>query len=150
MSKRILFSAVFLISMVVSAQQSPSVYIDSKGMMRWHDTNEEASFFGVNYTLPFAHAYRAVGNLGIDRKQVIDQDVYHFARLGFNAYRIHIWDVEITDEQGNLIANDHLDLLDYLIAKLQERNIYTLITAQTNFGNGYPERNQKTSGYSYL
>lgn len=116
--------------------------------MRWSDTRREASFFGVNYTLPFAHAYRAMGYLGIDRKAAIDKDVYHFARLGFNAYRIHIWDVEITDGQGNLIENEHLELLDYLIARLKERDIRIVITAQTNFGNGYPERNQPTGGFS--
>jgi hypothetical protein len=131
------------------AQKSPSVYVDKNGTMRWSGTNQEASFFGVNYTMPFAHAYRAAGYLGIDRKKAIDEDVYHFARLGFNAFRIHIWDVEITDARGNLVENDHLDLLDYLISKLRERNIYTVITAQTNFGNGYPERNQATGGFSY-
>ena len=41
--------------------------------------------------------------LGVDPKEAIEQDVYHFARLGFNAYRIHIWDVEISDRKGNLI-----------------------------------------------
>ncbi|MGE4587599.1 MAG: hypothetical protein AB7D05_09680, partial [Mangrovibacterium sp.] len=110
--------------------------------------SEETSFFGVNYTLPFAHAFRAAGYLGADRKAAIDRDVYHFARLGLNAYRIHVWDVEITDSLGNLIENEHLDLLDYLIARLAERNIRSLITAQTNFGNGYPERNRQTGGFS--
>lgn len=132
------------------AQTVPTVYVDGKGVMRWSDTREEASFFGVNYTLPFAHAYRVMGYLGIDRKEAIDRDVYHLARLGINAYRIHIWDVEITDRKGHLIENDHLDLLDYLISQLRQRGIRTLITAQTNFGNGYPERNQPTDGYSYL
>ena len=125
------------------------IYIDKKGVMRWSDTGKEASFFGVNYTLPFAHAYRAIGYLNKERKKAIDKDVYHFARLGFNAYRIHIWDVEISDGQGNLLANDHLDLLDYLISKLKERNIQIVLTAMTNFGNGYPERNFPTDGFSY-
>ena len=98
---------------------------------------------------PFAHAYRALGYLGVDRKAAIDKDVYHLSRLGFNAYRIHLWDVELTDGEGNLSENDHLDLMDYLIAKLKERNIHIVITAQTNFGNGYPERNEPTSGFSY-
>lgn len=106
---------------------------------RWSDTHREASFFGANYTTPFAHAYRALGYLGVDRKAAIDKDVYHLSRLGFNAYRIHLWDVELTDGEGNLSENDHLDLMDYLIAKLKERNIHIVITAQTNFGNGYPE-----------
>lgn len=132
-----------------TAKNPSSIYIDHKGVMRWSDSHREASFFGVNYTLPFAHAYRAMGYLGINRKEAIDRDVYHFARLGFNAYRIHIWDVEVSDHKGNLIENDHLDLLDYLISKLKERGISVLLTAQTNFGNGYPEKNQPTGGFSY-
>ena len=128
---------------------TPIIYIDGNGVMRWSDTHEEASFFGVNYTLPFAHAYRALGYLGLDRKAAIDKDVYHLSRLGLNAYRIHLWDVELTDGQGNLLENEHIDLMDYLIAKLKERNIHIVITAQTNFGNGYPERNIQTGGFSY-
>lgn len=127
----------------------PIIYVDGNGVMRWSDTREEASFFGVNYTLPFAHAYRALGYLGLDRKTAIDKDVYHISRLGLNAYRIHLWDVELADGQGNLLENEHLDLMDYLIAKLKERNIHIVITAQTNFGNGYPERNIQTGGFSY-
>ncbi|PTN10623.1 hypothetical protein [Mangrovibacterium marinum] len=142
-----IFSVLFVFCAV--AQKVSSVYVDRKGVMRWSDSHREASFFGVNYTLPFAHAYRAAGYLGVDRKKAIDEDVYHFARLGFNAYRIHIWDVEVSDGEGNLLENDHLDLLDYLIAKLKERNIHLVLTAQTNFGNGYPERNQPTGGFSY-
>lgn len=131
------------------AQKIPTVYIDGKGVMRWSDTRKEASFYGVNYTLPFAHAYRAMNYLGVDHKTAIDRDVYHFARLGFNAYRIHIWDVEISDGEGNLKENEHLELLDYLLMRLRERGIRIVITAQTNFGNGYPERNRPTGGYSY-
>jgi hypothetical protein len=142
----------FALSLPVFAQKTevPTVFIDKKGLMRWSDTQKEASFYGVNYTLPFAYAYRAAGYVGKDRKEAINKDVYHFTRLGFNAYRIHVWDVEISDEKGNLIANEHLDLLDYLIAQLQKRNIYILLTAMTNFGNGYPEKNQPTGGFSYL
>ncbi|MDR0865146.1 MAG: hypothetical protein LBO74_09495 [Candidatus Symbiothrix sp.] len=127
-----------------------TVYIDQEGVMRWSDSRKEASFYGVNYTLPFAHAYRAINYTGKNHKEAIDKDVYHFARLGFNAYRVHVWDVEISDSTGNIIENEHLDLLDYLIAKLQERNIRIVLTTMTNFGNGYPEKNKPTGGFSYL
>jgi hypothetical protein len=152
--KKYIFTVVcclfsFYVSGQKSSQSPPSVYVDGKGVMRWSDTHQETSFFGVNYTLPFAHAYRAMGYLGINRKEAIDRDVYHFARLGFNAYRIHIWDVEVSDKNGNLLENDHLDLLDYLISKLKERGISMVLTAQTNFGNGYPEKNEQTGGFSY-
>jgi len=141
---------VLAIPVFAQKAEISTVYIDQKGLMRWSDTGEEASFYGVNYTLPFAYAYRAIGYIGKDRKEAIDKDVYHFARLGFNAYRIHVWDVEISDGKGNLIDNEHLDLLDYLITQLQKRNIRIILTFMTNFGNGYPEKNQPTEGFSYL
>lgn len=112
--------------------------------------NAREGLYGVNYTVPFAHAYRALGRLGVDRKAAIERDVYHMSRLGLNAFRLHLWDVELTDSVGNLLSNDHLDLLDYLLAQLEKRGISVIITAQTNFGNGYPERNTDPNGaYSY-
>lgn len=149
MLKHFLAFAFCLLASGSFAQKVPTVYIDGKGVMRWSDTRKEASFYGVNYTLPFAHAYRAMNYLGVDHKAAIDRDVYHLARLGFNAYRIHIWDVEISDGNGNLKENEHLELLDYLFMRLRERDIRIVVTAQTNFGNGYPERNMPTEGYSY-
>ncbi|MBM6945297.1 MULTISPECIES: hypothetical protein [Bacteroides] len=146
----LLASLVAGITSVQADEKIATVYVDKQGVMRWSDTKAEASFFGVNYTLPFAHAYRAMGYLDVDRKSAIDRDVYHMARLGINAYRIHVWDVEISDSEGHLLTNEHLDLLDYLLSKLEERGIRIVITLQTNFGNGYPERNEPTGGYSYL
>lgn len=110
----------------------------------------DGAWYGTNYTAPFAHAYRALGSVGVDRKTAIDRDVYHLSRLGLNAFRLHLWDVELTDSAGNLLDNDHLDLLDYLIARLKERGIDIILTAQTNFGNGYPDRDTDPNGaYSY-
>ena len=130
------------------ALQSQSYYVDKNGVLRSSIDKQEVSFFGVNYTLPFAHAYRMHKLLGVDLKKAIDQDVYHFARLGFSAYRIHVWDVEISDKEGNLIENEHLDLLDYLISKLKERNIKILYTPIAFWGNGYPEKGEKLPGFS--
>lgn len=108
------------------------------------------SYYGTNYTAPFAHAYRALAARGIDHHEAIDRDVYHMARLGLNAFRLHLWDVELTDSAGTLLDNEHLELLDYLISRLESRGIAIILTAQTNFGNGYPERNTDPNGaYSY-
>ena len=132
-----------------SDRQSYKIYVDNNGVMRRSDNKEEVSYYGTNYTLPFAHAYRAVGELRIDRKDAIDRDVYHLKRLGFNGFRLHLWDVELADSAGNLLSNDHLDLLDYLISQLENEGIDIVLTAQTNFGNGYPEKNIDTGAYSY-
>lgn len=130
-------------------RQSYKIYVDKQGVMRRSDTKEEVSYYGTNYTLPFAHAYRAVGSLGKDRKEAIDKDVYHLKRLGFNGFRLHLWDVELSDSAGNLLQNDHLDLLDYLISQLEKEGMDIILTAQTNFGNGYPEKNIDTGAFSY-
>ncbi|MBW6501510.1 MAG: cellulase family glycosylhydrolase [Bacteroidales bacterium] len=131
-----------------SQRNNDLIRITRDGRMVWRESGEEAFFWGVNYTTPFAHAYRQIARLGEDREKVIDADTYHFARLGLNAYRIHVWDCEISDSVGNLLQNDHLRLLDYLIHKLQQRGIYVFLTPIAYWGNGYPEPNEKTPGFS--
>ncbi len=130
-------------------RQSYTVTVDEQGVMRRSDNGEEVSYYGTNYTVPFAYSYRALGYLGRDRREAIDRDIYHIARLGLNAFRLHLWDAELTDSEGNLLDNDHLDLLDYMISRLEERGIDVVLTAQTNFGNGYPERNIDTGAFTY-
>lgn len=124
------------------------VYVDKQGVLKWTKNNTEAAFFGVNYTTPFAHAYRAHKALNADLEKAIRQDVYHLARLGLDAFRVHVWDTEISDSLGNLLENEHLRLFDFLVAELKKRNIKTIITPIAFWGNGYPERDERTPGFS--
>ncbi|GGK82422.1 cellulase family glycosylhydrolase [Rufibacter glacialis] len=126
------------------------MYIDQKGILRGNQDNREAAFFGVNYTVPFAYGYRSVKARNVDPQKAIDQDVYHFARLGLNAFRVHVWDTEISDSLGNLLENEHLRLFDYLVFKLKERNIRIMLTPIAFWGNGYPEKDEETPGFSRL
>lgn len=125
-----------------------STYVDETGILRWTGNDAPLTLFGVNYTTPFAHAYRAHQYLDIAHEKAIDEDVYHFARMGLDAFRVHVWDCEISDTLGNLIENDHLRLFDYLLHKLKERGIKILITPIAYWGNGYPEPGKKTPGFS--
>lgn len=125
-----------------------TVAIDERGVMRLRARGEEVALFGVNYSTPFAHAYRAHGYLGADRKRAIDADVLHLARLGLDAYRIHVWDREVSDRQGNLVDNDHLDLLDYLMARLAEHGMKAILTPIAWWPTGYPEPDPSTDGLS--
>jgi len=86
--------------------------------------------------------------LNIDVEKEIDADVYHMARMGVDAFRVHLWDTEISDTAGNLLQNEHLRLFDYLIYRLKERNIKIIITPIAFFGNGYPQKDEKTAGFS--
>lgn len=126
------------------------VVVDAEGVMRWTDSGQEVALFGVNYVTPFAHGYRAHGYVGVDRRHAIDVDVDHLARLGLDAFRIHVWDRQISDREGNLVENDHLDLLDYLIHGLSERGIKTVLTPIAWWPPGYPEPNPETNGLSDL
>lgn len=124
------------------------VYVGKDGVLRWTKNNAEAAFFGVNYTAPFAYSYRAHKALGVDIETAIRQDVYHLARLGLDAFRVHVWDTEISDSLGNLLENDHLRLFDFLLSELEKRNIRVIITPIAFWGNGYPERDERTPGFS--
>lgn len=143
--------ALLFVPLLTNAQQSTNtkneIYIDQKGILRLQADNSEASYFGVNYTLPFAYGYRSHKKLDINLEKAIDNDVYHLARLGINAFRVHVWDTEISDSLGNLKNNEHLRLFDYLIAKLEERNIRILITPIAFWGNGYPDQDEKTGSF---
>jgi hypothetical protein len=145
--------ASLLFNSKVEAQRKKSkrvenpVFVDKQGVLRWTKTKAEAAFFGVNYTVPFAYGYRSHKALNADLEKAIDQDVYHMARLGLDAFRVHVWDTEISDSIGNLKDNEHLRLFDYLISKLKERNIKILITPIAFWGNGYPERDEQTGSF---
>ncbi len=130
------------------AKKDHLVYVDNAGVLRYTKNKAEASFFGVNYTAPFAYGYRSIKALNLDLKGEIDKDIYHLARLGIDAFRVHVWDVEISDSAGNLLQNVHLDLFDYLLAGLKKRGIKTIITPIAYWGNGYPERDERTPGFS--
>ncbi|MGV3656789.1 MAG: cellulase family glycosylhydrolase, partial [Chitinophagaceae bacterium] len=132
------------------AKKDHEVYVDKSGVLRHTIRNTEAAYFGVNYTVPFAYGYRSVKRLGITPEAAIDADVYHMARLGFNAFRVHVWDNEITDSAGNLLNNEHLRLFDYLIAKLKERGIKIFLTPLAYWRGGYPEPEPNTGAFSSL
>ncbi len=147
---RILFIALLmtLVQADLVAQQKDNVFVDSKGIMRWGKSKKEVYGFGVNYTAMFAHAYRTAREMNISIEKAIDNDVYHFARLGFDLYRVHVWDCEISDTVGNLLANEHLRLFDYALSKMKERGMNFIITPIAYWGNGWPQPDEKTPGFS--
>src|SRR4051812_9946593 len=58
--KTIYYLFFFLFSaQLINAQNKNLVYVDKQGVMRWTKDKTEATFFGVNYTVPFAYGYRS-------------------------------------------------------------------------------------------
>jgi hypothetical protein len=149
-------------SVAVRAQQSPdppiprspvasrTVYLDSAGVIRWRDNRQEVALFGANYVIHTASDYRAAGYVHGDRKRMIDEDMEQFARMGWDGLRLTFWgDWEASDSAGNLIANDHLDLLDYLIARARERGIYMLFSPIQLYGSNWPDALGDTSAQGF-
>ena len=123
------------------------VYVDGN-LLRWNADDSEVRLFGVNYGLPSANDYRAAGYVGMSslasKKAMIDEDLDHLVRLGFDAIRIPFYgDYENTDASGNLVSNDHLTLLDYLIKQASDRDIYIMLTPIVGYDSQWPE-----NGYS--
>jgi len=128
------------------ASADRAVVLDGSGVVRWADDKQEVALFGANYVLTTASDYRAAGYLHADRKKMIDEDMAQFARMGWDGLRLTFWgDWEASDSAGNLIANDHLDLLDYLVAKARERGIYMLFSPIQLYGANWPDAQQDTS-----
>jgi hypothetical protein len=128
------------------AQEKPApprireVYLDREGVVRWRDDSSEVTLFGANYVLPSASDYRAAGYLRGDRKRMIEADMAQFARMGWDGLRLTFWgDWESSDTAGNLIANDHLDLLDWLVARARERGIYMLFSPIQLYNANWPD-----------
>ncbi len=128
------------------APANRAVYLDNQGVVRWRDDRQEVTLFGANYVLPTASDYRAAGYLHADRKRMIDEDMAQFARMGWDGLRLTFWgDWEASDSAGNLIANDHLDLQDYLVARARERGIYMLFSPIQLYGSNWPDALQDSS-----
>ncbi len=84
--------------------------------------------FGVNYYAPFNHNFYNILELGKDHFKAVDEDFRHFQELGVRFLRIHLYDREITDAEGNLVENLNLDVFDYVLEKAEQQNIYLMLT----------------------
>lgn len=137
-------------ALALSASAATAEYHVRDGVLTHRESGEELVAFGVNYSVPFAHAHRRMAQLGIDHRGAIDADVYHMTRLGMDGYRIHTWDIEISDHEGNLLQNEHLDAFDYLLARLKERGFRAIITPLFLNDNGFPDGATPTPGFAGL
>jgi len=147
--RRTLFILLACIGLTNAHAQRPAnrdVFLDSAGVVRWRDDRQEVALFGANYVLPTASDYRAAGYVKGDRKKMIDEDMAHFARMGWDALRLTFWgDWEASDSAGNLLQNDHLDLQDYLIARARERGIYMLFSPIQLYDSNWPDALQASA-----
>jgi hypothetical protein len=112
---------------------APERVVVADGVMYWEESREEVALVGAHYSPAYYDTYVALGLLGKDRKEAIEEDTYHYARLGLDAYRVHMFFNQLIDEEGNLLENDHLDVHDYTVHQMAERDIKTILTPIVGF-----------------
>jgi hypothetical protein len=138
-ARAFLFAALLAVPAGRAVAAEP-VYVDPAGVIRWSADQREVALFGANYCLPSATDFRAAGYVGADRKKLVEQDMTHFARMGWDAMRLCLWgDWENSDEKGNLLVNEHLDVMDYAIAEAKKRGVHILLTPITTYAAWWPD-----------
>jgi hypothetical protein len=147
-----LLSALPALWQPAAAQQPDSgpavhaAYLDKTGVVRWRGSNKEVALYGANYCIMSGSDYRMAGLVSNDRKAMIDEDMAQFARMGWTALRLCSWgDWENADNAGNLVVNEHVDLLDYLVAKARERGIYILLTPIHTYNPAFADQMDQPS-----
>jgi len=110
------------------------------GVLEYTDGGEVA-LWGVNIYPQSWVGFNTLQKLGVDHYRAIDEDMEDLSRMGIDIIRIHVFDREISDAQGNLVRNVHLDLLDYIAKHCNERGIYLMLTpiAWWDSPNGRPD-----------
>ena len=146
MLRAISFTALIcIVCFQLNAQKPRAVFQDQTGVVRWSDNKQEVSLFGANYCLPSACDYRAAKYVTNDLKKMVDEDMAHFARMGWDGLRLCLWgDYENSDSLGNLVNNDHLNLMDYVIFKAKQRGIYFLFSPIVTYSSQFPDAMRDT------
>ncbi|MEA3182810.1 MAG: hypothetical protein QOI59_6333 [Gammaproteobacteria bacterium] len=126
--------------------QIRSVSLDNGGVVRWRDSGAEVALYGANYCIMSGSDYRMSGRVARDREAMIDEDLAHFARMGWQALRLCSWgDWENSDPAGNLIVNEHVQLLDYVVTAARKRGIYMLLTPIHTYDPAFADQIGKPS-----
>lgn len=139
-----LFITLFMT--IFGAAGKSLVYQDADGVIRWKANDERIALYGANYCLPSACDYRAAMYVGGNHDSMIAEDLDHLKRMGWDGLRLCFWgDWQNTDREGNLIENEHLRLLEKLIAEASARNIYMLLSPIVTYNSQWPEMNDTTN-----
>lgn len=88
----------------------------------------EVNLFGTNYHPMSWHQYTNMKTLGADFLESIKQDVSDMKACGVQIVRVHVFESEICDTNGNILENEHLYIFDMLVDELNRQGIYLYLT----------------------
>lgn len=123
-------------SFAAGSVSAGSVYVDRQGTLRDGD-GAEVALFGVNYYAPFSVDYDALKAKGLDIPSEMRRDIAHLRRLGIDYLRLHCFDRQISSADGSLLENDHMAMLDELIAISAANGMKVALTPMCMQGGRY-------------
>jgi hypothetical protein len=103
---------------------SPLPHISVQNGVFVYPDDSEVALFGTGYHPMSWYQYLNMRACCADFCQAIKQDVADMKACGVQIVRIQVFESEICDANGNLIANQHLDIFDILVDELNQQGIY--------------------------
>lgn len=128
MRQRVWFGLVSALALAGCVAPPPRGIRVAGDRLLWRADGREVALWGVNYNAPFVRDYADVARAGLSHEQVIETDLEHLRRLGVDYVRLHTFDAQFTDREGNLVETEHLRLLDYLVSRLSEKGLFVVLT----------------------
>lgn len=105
-----------------------SVPFTVKNSVIYDADGKKVKLWGVNYYTPFNSNFYNIEELGKDHFATIDEDLRHFKLMNIDFIRMHLYDREITDRNGNIVENRNLRVFDYLVDQCEKNGIYLMLT----------------------
>lgn len=89
---------------------------------------KKVKLWGVNYYTPFNSNFYNIEELGKDHFAAVDEDIRHFKLMNIDFIRMHLYDREITDREGNIVENKNMRVFDYLVDQCEKNGIFLMLT----------------------
>lgn len=133
------------LSSLTRGVSATNLSVDSKNGKIYDSSGQLVNLYGVNYFVRYwllkktlQYKYNMTdAQVNEQIKKEIDKDLDDLVYMGVNFIRVHIYEMEITDLDGTLRPNVQLDLMGYLLSRLQARGITFMLTPITGFFQPY-------------
>jgi hypothetical protein len=126
-----LVAAMLIIAPTLSPAAGSFKPVHVKDGVFRYDDGTEVALFGTNYYPMSWYQYNNMKAAKADFRAVIHRDVADMKMMGVQVVRVHVFDKEMSDAQGHLVDNVHLEIFDMLVDELQQQGIYLYLTTLT-------------------
>ena len=131
----VIFAAVFS----ASAVEFQKVHVKN-GTLLFED-GSEAVLWGVNFQPSLSWEYQRMAQHGLHvpfdqakYQAMINEAFDEIQRMDCNLIRIHLSPADISGPSGDLVENEWLDALDYVMAEAEGRGVYVYLAFLNNLG----------------